>query len=368
MTVRSGNGDEQSPSGRRIRAGIIGLSWIGADRAGAASLPVLGTAPPYSHASTFEAIGGIDVVAVCDLSKRAVDEFRRRWASVWPHTMTFTDVDDMLQHELDLVSVVVPDHLHGDMIRRCLDAGVRIIFGEKPFTTDLTEADELLRLIEAAGATVAVNHTWRWRPEVVEALAIIRSGSLGPVSHVTIEAGGPRAMLFRNLSHFLDVAVHLADSTPTWVSAELEDADDYGLSYRGDGGTDPQLDPGATALIGFDGGIRAYVSGCKRSSADVLISVACREGRIIIDALGARVIETRRASDGTPGSVSRPVVSPLGPRFTVTGMRAGVEDLIDAHRRGREPSGSARSARTTVALIDAVLRSHAAGGGRVAVS
>lgn len=367
MSGTAATASEHDPD-RPVRAGIIGLSWIGADPVGAASLPVLGTATPYSHASAFEAIGGIDVVAVCDLRESAVDDFRQRWASVWPDTTGYIDVDEMLGHDLDLVSVVVPDHLHGAMIRRCLDAGVGMIFAEKPFTTDLTEADDLLARIDRAGATVAVNHTWRWRPEIVEALAIIRSGTLGPVSHVSVEAGGPRAMLFRNLSHFLDVAAYLADATPTWVAAELEDAEDYGLSYRGDGGTDPRLDPGATAMIGFEGGVRAYVTGCKRSSADVLVSVSCREGRIVIDALGARVIETRRGGDGTPVSASRPTVTALAPKFSTSGMRAGIEDLVHAHRRGFEPSGSARTARTTVALIDAVLRSHSAGGARTAVS
>ena len=367
MTTNTTDGPGRVASPSTIRAGIVGLSWIGADVAGAASLPVLGTAPPYSHASTFEAIGGIDVVAVCDVRDEAVDAFRRRWAPVWPAVVGSSDIDEMLACDLDLVSVVVPDHLHGQVIRRCLDAGVGMIFSEKPFTTDLAEADSLLRLIDATDTTVAINHTWRWRPEVAEAVALVRSGALGPLSQISIEAGGPRAMLFRNLSHFLDLAIHLAGVDPVWVAAELEDADDYGLSYRGDGGTDPRLDPGATALIGFPDDVRAYVSGRKRSSADVVVNISCLEGRIVIDAMGARVIETRRGNDGTPDSVSRPAVSALSPKFTISGMRAGVEDLIDAHRQGSEPSGSARSARTTVAVIDAVLRSHAAGNGKVAL-
>lgn len=364
-TSTTGSGRPGSPS--TIRAGIVGLSWIGADPAGTASSPVLGTAPPYSHASAFEAIGGIDVIAVCDVRDDAVEAFRRRWAPVWPAAAGYTDIDEMLECGLDLVSVVVPDHLHGDVLRRCVDAGVSMIFSEKPFTTDLDEADELLRSIDAAGTTVAVNHTWRWRPDVAETVALVRSGALGPLSQISIQAGGPRAMLFRNLSHFLDLAVHLAGADPVWVAGELEDAPDYGLSYRGDGGTDPRLDPGATALIGFPDDVLAHVSGRKRSSADVVVDVSCLEGRIVIDALGARMIEARRGSDGTPDSVSRPVVSALAPKFTVSGMRAGVADLIDAHRRGSEPSGSARSARTTVAVIDAMLRSNADGNARVAL-
>lgn len=351
-----------------IRAGIIGLSWIAADEARPASLPSMGTATPYSHASAMAAIGGIDVVAGCDLSPDARQAFVERWGDTWPNVATFAEVDEMLATGPELVSVVVPDHLHGVMIDRCLDAGVKTIFTEKPFTTDLAEADRLLTRIAEAGATVAVNHTWRWRPEVAETLALVRSGSLGPLSHVTIEWGGPRAMLFRNLSHFIDLAVYLADSTPVWVSGELEGSEDYGLSYSGDGGSDPDQDPGATVSIGFANGARGYVNGLKSSAADAVINVSMLEGRVLIDTLGGKVIETRRGSDGTPGSVSPPTVRSLAPRHTVAGMQAGLSDLINASRTGRQPSGSAVTARNTVAVIDGILRSQAAGHARVEIA
>jgi hypothetical protein len=49
-------------------------------------------------------------------------------------------------------------------------------------------------------------------------------------------------------------------------------------------------------------------------------------------------------------------------------MEAGLADLIESFRRGEEPSGSAQSARRTVAVIDAILRSHATGSARVEVA
>lgn len=351
-----------------LRAGIIGLSWIAADPAGPASTAELGTAAPYSHASAFEAIGDIEVRAACDISAESREAFVSRWSHRWPNIDAVADLDRMLETTLDLVSVVTPDHLHGSMILRCLEAGVPMIFSEKPFTTDLAEADRVLEKIDAVGASVGVNHTWRWRPEVGEALSVVRSGAFGPLSHIVIEAGGPRAMLYRNLSHFFDLAIHLAGAEPQWVIGELERGnDDYGLSYAGDGGTDPQRDPGATATIGFANGVRAHVSGLKSAVPDVVIQVVCRDGRITIDTLGGRTVAVARTGDGTPGAVSGPVIQPLKPRFSRWGMQAAIADLIDAHRRGTEPSSSARSARRTVAVIDAILRSHAADSRRVEI-
>lgn len=349
-------------SGNResIRAGIIGLSWIASDPAGAASAPYLGSAPPYSHASAMAALGNIDVQAICDIRPEARADFVDRWASRWTNVQPYPDAGSMLEQPLDLVSVVTPDHLHAGMIELALDAGVKMIFSEKPFTTSLEEADALLDRIDEAGATVAVNHTWRWRPEVVEAKALVDRGDLGPLSQISIEAGGPRAMLFRNLSHFIDLALHIAGTRPIWVTAELEPGTGfYGLEYSGDGGSDPALDPGALAIIGFERDIRAYVSGFKASPADVSIQIQCLQGRVTIDPLGARVVQNPRTSDGTPASVGGPAIRPLKPKFKTSGMEAGLADLIRAAENGSEPSGSAQTARETVAVIDAILRSHA---------
>lgn len=343
---------------RTTAAGIIGLSWIGGDRAGDASGPTLGTATPYSHASAMAAVGDIDVRAVCDVSPEARQEFADNWSSLWPEVAAYDNVDAMLAEPLDLVSIVTPDHLHAEMIESCVEAGVGMIFTEKPFTTDLADADRLLDLIEERNTTVTVNHTWRWRPDIVETRAIVRSGELGSLSQVSIEAGGPRAMLFRNLTHFIDLAIHIAGSNPLWVMGELEPGTgDYGLVYSGDGGSDPRRDPGAWMTIGFDAGVRGHVSGLKASPADVVIQVQCEGGRVTIDALGARVVANPRTNDGTPGSVGGPAVRPLRPRHTMAGMQAGLADLIESHRRGRQTSGSAREARETIAVIDALLRS-----------
>ena len=345
----------------RLKAGIIGLSWIAADPAGEASSEVLGSAPPYSHASAMAAVGGIDVVSACDLRPEARAAFLDTWSGQWPGVEVFDDVDAMLQRPLDLVSIVTPDHIHASMIEKCIDAGVPMIFSEKPFTTDLDEADRLLRHIAKSGATVSVNHTWRWRPDIIEAMSLVSSGRLGPLSQVTIEAGGPRAMLFRNLSHFIDLAIYVVGNSPEWVMGELEGGEEYGLDYSGDGGSNADLDPGAWAMIGFPDDVRAYVSGEKSGPADVVIQIECSEGRITIDALGGRIVENPRTNDGTPVSVSGPAIRPLKPRFTRSGMEAGLADLISSHRSGREPSGTARTARETVAVIDAILRSSQSG-------
>jgi len=352
-----------------LRAGIIGLSWIAADPPGPATDRVLGTAPPYSHASAMAAIGDIDVVAACDVTAAAIDRFQSQWGQRWPEVAYYDDGLELLANEeLDLVSVVTPDHLHAPFVTAAAERGVPMIFCDKPLATTMDDAATMLESVVAAGTTLAVNHTHRWDPAIVAARSLVEQGDLGALAQVLITSGGPRAMLFRNLSHQLDTAAFLAGAPAEWVIAELEQgAQEYGTAYRGDGGRDPALDPGAIVNIGFQDGVRGYVSGLKAAPGDRSIEVLCEEARIVIDPLGARVIRTPRSNDGTPGSVAGPTVTPLKAVGTVTGMHAGLRDLIAAHQEGREPTSSVYSAFQTVALLDATLRSNAAGQQRVEV-
>jgi hypothetical protein len=58
-------------------------------------------------------------------------------------------------------------------------------------------------------------------------------------------------------------------------------------------------------------------------------------------------------------------VRPIKTHWTRAGMQAGLQDTIDALDTGRPPSSPPESARTTVALIQAILMSQARGNVKV---
>jgi predicted dehydrogenase len=342
-----------------IRAAIVGLSWIGADPAGPPSAGVLGTDVPYSHASALAAVPGVELTAGVDLSPAARDAFTTRWSGRWPGLRAYDDTAAMLAEQRpELVCVATPDHLHVPVALAAIDAGVRMLFCEKPIAIDLADADRLVAAAAATGTTVNVNYTRRWRPEFVDARERVRAGDIGPLGQVFGQTGGPRAMLFRNLTHILDLLCYFADDEPEWVTAELEPGfEDYGTVYRGDGGRDPASEPGGWAHVVFRNGVRGYVAGARSLPAGEATQLLGRDGRIVLDVEGARLI----------GAGVDPAVRRLAPRFTRAGMAAAVADLVDSHRAGRAPASPPAAARMTVALTDAILRSQANGNVRVAV-
>jgi predicted dehydrogenase len=348
------------------RIALIGLSWITADLPEPASGAVLGTAIPYSHGSALAAIPAADVVAVCDIVPAARDTFVERWNHRWPGLTAYGDYREMLAREHpDVVGIATPDHLHGGPLLAAVEAGVRGILCEKPLATSLEEADHLVSASSAAGVIVNVNYTRRWLPEWVEARRMVRAAEFGKLSQIVAQIGGPRAMLFRNHTHVIDMLCYLADAAPEWVIAELEPGfEAYGTAYRGDGGNDPGTEPGANYYVGFTNGVRGYVTGMKDTMAsDMVMHLVGPDGRLIIDLEGMRLHSM--VNDDVRTKAGVPTVRPVMPKWTVAGFQAAWLDLLGALDGGAEVQSSAESARMTVAVTEAILLSQERGNVRV---
>ena len=62
---------------------------------------------------------------------------------------------------LDLVVINTPDSTHYEYARRALEAGKHVVV-EKPFTTTVAEAEELVALAASRGLTLSVYQNRRW--------------------------------------------------------------------------------------------------------------------------------------------------------------------------------------------------------------
>jgi predicted dehydrogenase len=344
-----------------LRVGIVGLGWIAANPLGAASDAINGTDIPRSHASALAAIPGVRVVGVCDMAPAPRDGFLATWSERWPGVKAYPDHATLLAEQaIDLLTIATPDHLHTKIVLDAVANGVRGVFCEKPFTTDVAEADAIIAAASSRGTVISVDHTRRWYPEFRLARKLLQDGRCGRISQVFVHNGGERAMLFRNTSHFIDVACFFAEADPTWVVAELEPGfESYGTAYAGDGGRSPARDPGANIYVGFANGVRAWISDWKTDLRDMTFTVVGATGKIGIGPDGLTV-----TSAGENGAMR---VEHVTPRGSVSGIEAALRELVDAVRSGSPVSSSAIEARKTVAILDAVLRSHAAGNVRVTV-
>jgi predicted dehydrogenase len=116
------------------------------------------------------------VTAICDMSPERLEETGEKYSI----PKRFADYRELLaQADVDAVCVATPDFAHHGPVKAALEAGKHVLC-EKPFTTLLEEADELLALARSKPhlkLQVAFNH--RWLSSYYSGFASIRGGSIG---------------------------------------------------------------------------------------------------------------------------------------------------------------------------------------------
>jgi predicted dehydrogenase len=143
----------------RVRIGVIGLGIMGEQYTRIYSAHPLAT-----------------VTAICNRSRGRLDEVGEKYSVTARHT----DYNELLSRsDVDAVCIATPDFAHFEPVKAALEAGKHILC-EKPFTTMLDEADELLALSRSRPRQklqVAYNH--RWLASYHHGYAAIRKGEIG---------------------------------------------------------------------------------------------------------------------------------------------------------------------------------------------
>ncbi|WP_029038810.1 Gfo/Idh/MocA family oxidoreductase [Salinimicrobium xinjiangense] len=82
--------------------------------------------------------------------------------------------------DIDLVVLVLPNHLHYEYAKQALEAGKHVLV-EKPFTTHVWEANELIKLAYDNNLVLSVNHNRRWDSDFLTVKKVLENGLLGKV-------------------------------------------------------------------------------------------------------------------------------------------------------------------------------------------
>lgn len=339
---------------------IVGLTGIGARRPEAASgIPVYGEIG-RSHAAAYHQHPQTEVVGVCDIRPEALSEFKKLWADVWPDVRCYTDYRELLEREQpDIVSVVTPDHLHADITVEAARGSARAVLCEKPIATRLADADRMIEVTAREGVLLSVEHTRRWSHEFHLVRQLIRSGSLGSLHNIVANLYGPRAMLFRNGTHIVDMICFFADSDPEWLTAVLEPGFEVYGEYLGDGGHDPASEPAANAFIQFANGVRAYYNSAKSNFTGTQFELLLDDARIEVSDRRTVVITGSGHLDWS----YRDMVSDRA--YAMVHQAGAVAELVHVLEHGGTLASSGSEARQSLEILLAMLQSHVEGNAKV---
>jgi len=209
----------------------IGVAVIGAGMAGRAH------AHGYRSAGTVFSPGlpPVRLVSVADINEELAADTARRYGFERSDTswQAIVKADD-----IDVVSVVVANHLHREVVTELAAAGKHVLC-EKPLAPTSADAQAMIDAVDAAGVVARVGFTFRRTPGIAAARQVIESGELGRPLYINAQywtnygsdpqapmswryRGGPGSGALADLgSHLADTAEFLLGPVESVTGAAL---------------------------------------------------------------------------------------------------------------------------------------------------
>ncbi len=156
----------------------------------------------------------------------------------YPDFQTMANRERRLDNGIEAVSIVTPNHLHFDVAKAFIRAGIHVIC-DKPLVHKSNQARQLRQLTERHRVLFAVTYNYSGYPMMRQARAMVRDGVLG------------------------DIRVVQAEYPQDWLTERLEDTGHKQAAWR----TDPERS-GIGGCIG-DIGTHAYHLACFVSGLEV---------------------------------------------------------------------------------------------------
>lgn len=97
-----------------------------------------------------------------------------------PHIQIVTTPEQLLATDVELVVITTPPESHYALVKATLEAGKHVVC-EKPFTSTLAEAEELVALAEKSLGILTVFHNRRWDGDFLTVKALMEKNLLGRI-------------------------------------------------------------------------------------------------------------------------------------------------------------------------------------------
>jgi predicted dehydrogenase len=123
----------------------------------------------------FNAIDGAKVFSLCDVNENVLGKVNK----LYPATTTSTDAKDILSSkDIDAVAIITPVYTHFELAKKALQNG-KHVFVEKPFTSTVAQAEELVELAGKKNLQIMVDHTFLFTGAVKKIKQLVDEGQLG---------------------------------------------------------------------------------------------------------------------------------------------------------------------------------------------
>ncbi len=309
-----------------VRVGVVGVGHLG-----------------YHHARVYTEILGAHLVGVVD-----VNEDRAVGTGEALRVPFYGDLDTFLEREKpDAVSVVVPTSMHYEVARSLLMRGVHVLV-EKPVTSRVDEAEELLRLAAQKNLLLQVGHIERFNSatqyvsNIVHEPLVLQSRRLGPFS--------PR---ISDVGVVLDLMVHDIDIILSLVHSEIVHIAAMGRSVRS------AHEDIASAQIQFANGAMADILVSRVSERRLRQLEIMEPARYINVNYETQDVSIHRCVRDNGNSLMEVVEQPIFPKREP--LKLELQHFISCVQDGRQPLVGIGDGKRVLEVAVAVLRQIAVG-------
>lgn len=120
------------------------------------------------------------LLAVCDSDTQQLDRIKTQYGV----EHAYQQVDDVLRNpEIKAVVIATPAATHYTIAKAAIQAG-KDVFVEKPLALKISEAEELVSLVESQKAVLMVDHLLQYHPAVIKLKELIDNGVLGKLQYL----------------------------------------------------------------------------------------------------------------------------------------------------------------------------------------
>lgn len=207
------------------------------------------------HASTFFKNPRFEVVGICDIDQKRLDDA----AAKLGNPRTSTDARALtLELKPDLFCFCTLPNLRLPLIELGIESGAKLIAFEKPVAMTSHEGLKIKQALDASGVKAVVSHQHRYGEHYQKVKSIIVSGAIGDVYTVYGTAMGWAAHM---LSHLIDYTSWFNNYEPAeWVMAQAA-----GRGKLADLHSSPDYVAG---VVQFSNGVRGFYD-CGAGANDV---------------------------------------------------------------------------------------------------
>jgi len=179
-----------------------------------------GYAMAYHHASAYEKLDDVDLVACADIVRENATAFADEYGI--GDEGAFTDHEQMLAEvEPEIVSICIPPSVHAPLVIDCVRSlPIEAIHCEKPMADTYEGAQLMAQEANRHDVQLTFDHQRRFSDAVRTAKDLLDRGEIGELQRVEFSAG---VGLFDYASHSIDLCNYFNDETPAeWVMGQID--------------------------------------------------------------------------------------------------------------------------------------------------